>query len=214
MAGPSGAPQNSQQDDDRLGDRLIGGEALHRPGRSDTVSRRMKTTCLSLVALAVSAAAAVQAQEEVQADAPESWGTPLVISAADFRNNGNDREAFYFSPNGYLTGEGSTVVMIAPVYLPTGATVRTVSAHVYDNSTTCAYPEVTLWLNRVGAGTGTGMETMASASTSGAQSAMRTISDSSISYPVVDTLRYTYYAAVMMCSSAHELHSVVVYYEE
>lgn len=163
--------------------------------------------------LAIGAAAAVQAPE-VQAGTPESWGSPLVISAADFRTNGNDREAFYFSANGYLTGEGSTVVMIAPVYLPDGATVSTFAANVYDNSTSCSYPEVTLWLNRVGAGTGTGMETMASATTSGAQTSMRTITDSSISYPVVDTLRYTYYAAVMMCSSAHELHSVVIDYEE
>ncbi len=144
----------------------------------------------------------------------ESWGTPLVISAADFRNNGNDREAFYFSPNGYLTGEGSIVLMIAPVYLPNDATVQTLAAHVYDNSMSCANPNITLWLNRVGAGTGTGMENMASVSTSGATSSMQTISTSSVSHPVVDNLRYTYYAAVMMCSNSHELHSVVIDYQE
>jgi hypothetical protein len=175
-----------------------------------------RISLVGAVLLALGAAAPTSAAD-ANLDAgpgPESWSTPLVISAADFRNNGNDREAFYFSPNGYIIGEGSIIVMIAPVYLPTGSTVRRVSAHVYDNSTSCAIPDITLWLNRVGAGTGTGMETMASAATSGAQSSMQTISTSSVSHAVVDTLRYTYYAAVMMCSAAHELHSVVIHYQE
>jgi len=55
---------------------------------------------------------------------------------------------------------------------------------------------------------------MASISTSGAQSTMRTISETSISHPNIDNFMYTYYTSVMMCSASHELHSVVVYYEE
>jgi hypothetical protein len=144
----------------------------------------------------------------------KSWGEPLVVSAADFRTNGNHRESFYFSPNGYMTGEGEIVTLIAPVYLPDGATVRNVTAHVYDNSSSCANPEILVWLNRVGANTGTGVQTMASMSTTGAESRMRTVSSSSIAYAEIDTFRYTYYAAVMLCSVAHELHSVVIYYEE
>ena len=176
----------------------------------------LRTTSLGPLLLALAAASPAPARDAIPDTGPttKSWGTPLVISAADFRNNGNDREAFYFSANGYLSGEGSTVVMIAPVYLPSGATVGTLAAHVYDNSTSCSYPEVTLWLNRVGANAGTGMETMASTGTSGAQSSMQTLSTSSISHPLVDALRYTYYVTVMMCSYSHELHSVVIYYSE
>ena len=67
---------------------------------------------------------------------------------------------------------------------------------------------------RVGANTGTGMQTMVSVATSSASPSMQTISESAISYPVVDTFRYTYYVTLMMCSAAHELQSVAIYYEE
>jgi hypothetical protein len=144
----------------------------------------------------------------------KSWGTPLVIPAADFKTNGSNREAFFHTNSGFIYGEGTTVFLIAPVYLPTGATVVKLAAQVYDNSTGCAYPEVTVWLNRVGAANGTGMETMASMSTTSAQPDIQTISQATVSYPVIDTTRFTYYVGVMMCSASHELHSVVIYYEE
>jgi hypothetical protein len=104
--------------------------------------------------------------------------------------------------------------MIAPVYLPNGSTVTSVQASAYDNSSSCSYPDVTVWLNRVGAGTGTGMETMASLTTSSASSYMQIIQSGSVSHATIDTLRYTYFLTVMMCSAAHELHSVIVHYEE
>jgi hypothetical protein len=168
----------------------------------------------ALVALTAAATAtAAESDRDGKADL-KGWRAPLVISAADFRSNGNGREAFYFSSNGYITGEGSIILMIAPVYLPTGATVTKIEAHVYDNSASCANPEITVWLNRVGANVGTGVQTMTSVTTSNASSSMQTISESSISYPVVNTLYYTYYVAAMMCSASHELHSVAIYYEE
>lgn len=151
---------------------------------------------------------------QTPSESPESWTTPLVISAADFRTNGANRESFYFSSNGYITGDGTTVVLIAPVYLPNGSTVRAATAYAYDNTNSCAYPDVTVWLNRVGANTGTGNQTMASMTTSGALSGMQDPGTTSISYAEIDTFRYTYYAVVMLCSGAHELHSVAVFYEE
>ena len=176
------------------------------------MTRQKGTLVLSALLVVVSSAAGGMAG--TPAGTPESWSTPLVISAADFRTNGVNRELFYFSNNGYVTGEGTTVVMIAPVYLPTGSAVRALQAHVYDNSISCAYPEVTVWLNRVGANTGTGNQTLASVSSSGAHSFMQSLTSTSISYEVIDTFRYTYYAVVMLCSASHELHSVAVFYEE
>lgn len=154
------------------------------------------------------------AEAQIAAGSTKSWSTPLVISAADFRTNGYNRESFYFSSNGYMVGEGTTVVLIAPVYLPHGSTVRGLTSYVFDNSTSCGYPEVTVWLNRVGAVAGHEMQTMASVTTSGASGQMQSPHTTSITSAEINTSLYAYYAVVMLCSSAHELHSVAIHYEE
>jgi hypothetical protein len=43
---------------------------------------------------------------------------------------------------------------------------------------------------------------------------MHPISAATINHADIDNFMYTYYTMVMLCSAAHELHSVVIYYEE
>ena len=62
------------------------------------------------------------------------WRAPLVIPAAEFRNDGGNTEGFYQDPAGHLVGTGSNSTMFAPVYLPDGVTVTAMTAHVYDNT--------------------------------------------------------------------------------
>jgi hypothetical protein len=188
----------------------------HTKRRASMIRSGPRTALLGVLALALAGTAPCLADDGIggPGGSDKSWGEPLVISAADFRTNGNSRESFYFSSNGYMTGEGDVVALIAPVYLPGGASVRNITAHVYDNSSTCSTPDILVWLTRVGANTTTGAQTMATMATSGASSSMQTISQSPVSYPNIDNFTYTYYATVMLCSAAHELHSLVVYYEE
>jgi len=61
-------------------------------------------------------------------------GSPLIIPGADFRSDGFDPPSMWFSFwGGYLQGGNINTCMMAPAYLPNGATVYDIYASVVDN---------------------------------------------------------------------------------
>jgi hypothetical protein len=166
------------------------------------------------IALAIIAFALPASPADLGVRGVKSWQTPLVIPAAGFVSNGVDPEGHYFHAGGYLNGEGYDNRMVAPVYLPDGATVREIQAMVYDNTDSCGtIPNVGAGLHRVSFNDGTASD-MAYTITSGHSSSPQVISDSSISGATIDNDLYAYWVHLDFCSMSHRIYAVVVYYTE
>jgi hypothetical protein len=138
------------------------------------------------------------------------YGSPLVIPAADFREDGfHPGTAWYQFGSGYWQGTASAYgCLMAPAYLPAGATVATFWASLVDNAT-AAYVNVSL--HRVDNYSGAHV-TMASISTSGVTSTIQNLFDLSIVSPTVYYPTYSYYVTTCLPSANTRLYSVRIYY--
>ena len=138
-------------------------------------------------------------------------GSPLIVPAADFRSDGYDPASMWFSFwGGYLRGGNMNTCMMAPAYLPNGATVYDIYASVVDNDAAA-----NVWINlfRVDNYDGTVVE-MAQMWTDDAYASPDIVflEDYPIDYPLVEYPTYSYYLGACMSSSSVELFSVRLWY--
>jgi hypothetical protein len=139
------------------------------------------------------------------------YGSPLVIPAADFRSDGLDPDSsFFFFSGGYLYGEHSDTCLMAPVYLPDGATIEEVYASVYDNDSNSG---VNLWLKLYRVNNYSGSSNILAAMETASESTnLQVIADTSINYPTIVHPDYSYYLGVCLESANIRLYSVRIYY--
>jgi hypothetical protein len=152
----------------------------------------------------------VSAKVESQRHATTS-SSPLVIPAADFRSDGYDPDSiFFFFGGGYIQGGNANSCVMAPAYLPNGATVYDIYASVVDND---AAANVWIRLFRVNNNTGVVNE-MAYMYTDDVYHSPDIISleDDSVDYPIVEYPTYSYYVGSCLASSAIHLYSVRIWY--
>ncbi len=158
------------------------------------------------------ASAAAERREADLLSAAAKYTSPLVITAADFSDDGFDPDSVFFSfGGGYFAGNAANYgCLIAPAYLPAGATVTDMFVSVFDNDSARA---IAVTLRRVDNFTGTG-GTMATATTtaSGAFNGVQTISSSTITNPVIAYPDYSYYVTACLGSASIRLYSVRLYY--
>ncbi len=143
--------------------------------------------------------------------APQAvYGSPLVIPAADFRADGVHAESarYTFSTGSWEGNAQGYGCLMAPAYLPAGASVYQFWASVVDND-----PDVNMevTLHRVDNYTGAHV-TMAYLVTSGVNAAIQSLSDFSIDNPVVSYPTYSYYATTCLYRANVELYSVRIWY--
>jgi len=138
-------------------------------------------------------------------------GEIWVVPAAEFESDGflPDSRFFPFGGGYFQGGSGAYGCMVAPVYLPNGATIVEFFASVYDNDAS-AFIEVRL--RRVDNFAG-GTDTLGSAATTGAGAfaGIQVISESTIDQPVVSYPNYSYYLTVCLASADIRLYSVRIY---
>jgi hypothetical protein len=135
--------------------------------------------------------------------------SPLVIPAADFRNNGQAPNGYYFAFGyGKIQSQSGTVYLMAPAYLPQNATVNQMSVTFCDNG-----GAMRPWLNlyRVSKDTGV-VDTMASATTASTSVNVQHVSDVSISNPLVVYPTYSYYVGTGLFDASQCIYSVRLYY--
>ena len=179
------------------------------------------TLLLLLVSLAAIKVPGVLAQPaELQPEAAVAEGSiqeyvsPLVIPAADFRNDGYDQDAFMFwfgwgGAGGFIEGDntaGSACVM-APAYLPSGASVFQFWVSVVDNDATY---DMYIDLYRVHHYPDGVVDLMGSISTSGASPNIQSLGDNSIANPVI-SYEYAYYVTTCLQNSNTELWECLTY---
>ena len=144
--------------------------------------------------------------------APTAYGSPLVIPAADFVSDGVVPNGFRFIPNeGYMRGTNNTdTCIMAPAYLPNGATLTNMTATIYDNDT---INRIIVVLYRANKNTG-GTTTMASVSTTNSFTSgnPQDIGTNSISGSSVDTQNYAYYVTTCLPAATIHLYSVRLFY--
>lgn len=156
--------------------------------------------------------ASVEAQvlETAAINAPQAYGSPLIISAADFGADGANPGSFFFPfGGGYMQGDANNYgCLVAPAYLPNNATVQDMFATVYDNDTSY---DISVSLRRVDNFNG-GTVTMATGSTAGDFAGIQVVSDGTIDEPVVVYPDYAYYVTTCVLSSNIRIYSVRIYY--
>lgn len=146
--------------------------------------------------------------------ADDGYTSPMVVPGAAFHTDGQDPDGLIFNVNGYIRGDGSAVTAYAPVYLPDGATITSMTVYAVDGSDACTGQEsVGVYLNRTSI-TDDLVYQLASATTTGVSSTMQTPTDGSISPPLINNLQYRYYLRAMLCSSTHNLYAVALEYTE
>lgn len=134
---------------------------------------------------------------------PEAYGSPWLIPGGAFRDDGFYPGNMFFSfSGGYIRGDepdpGSSCVQ-APVYLPFGATVTDFWASVMDNS---AANDWWGYLYRVDNYSGV-VDTMATLSTTGADTNIDNPGDSTITFPVVDSTHSYYIGSCLYDTNIH-----------
>ncbi|KPL06836.1 hypothetical protein AMJ86_06995 [bacterium SM23_57] len=129
----------------------------------------------------------------------------LVIPAAAFSSDGGFPDDFFFDfDNGYVQGDNFACLK-APVYLPDGAKVTSVTASLYDN----APVDFGVDLRRVNVVTGT-VDVMASIMTTRNSTSIQQRSDTTISYPEVSYPAYAYFLTTCLNSPSHRLYAVII----
>jgi hypothetical protein len=150
-------------------------------------------------------AAELEAQIELQS-------SPLVIPAADFRDDGfAPSSQFFWFPGGYQQGTVADYgCMMAPAYLPNGVRLDELFASVYDNTDA---RDITIDFWRVNNFDGA-VDLMGQASTEGMQSGegIIVISDLSIDFPNTLYPDYSYYVTTCVQVPEIRLYSVRLYY--
>ncbi|MCD4749229.1 MAG: hypothetical protein K8R59_07635 [Thermoanaerobaculales bacterium] len=172
-------------------------------------------TVFVMAVLAVVVAALVgPASAEEPYDA-KAYFSPMVIPAAAFINDGVNIDGFEFH-NGALIGNGVDMVnMVAPVYLPQGATIHSFRAYLYDNDNDCdgTYEDIDLFLNRTSLVTGA-IQPIAIATSVGASGSMQFVPTHTLytSAATVNNDSYQYWIHMRICSLSHRLKAVVIEY--
>lgn len=139
-----------------------------------------------------------------------TYGSPLVIPAADFRGDGGASNAWYFTfAGGYFRGTGTYDCFMAPAHLPDGATVTWFYASFYKNATGNVYVN----LRRVNRQTGV-TNLMAQVLFDTNSTNIQSEVDGSIDYATVDYPDYAYYVHTCFTETAHRLYSIRIYYTE
>lgn len=137
-----------------------------------------------------------------------------VLPVADFRSDGWDPDGFFFSfLGGNISGKSdatSSTCLMAPVYLPIGATILDIYATVRDNSGT-----LYIWLSlyRLDNYSGEVVELAQMITTPAyADPALVTIYDTTVTNPLVSYPDYSYYVGGCIPGTAINLYSVRIYY--
>lgn len=139
-----------------------------------------------------------------------AYGSPLVIPAADFREDGGATHQYWFSfAGGYFRGTGTYDCFMAPAHLPDGATLAWFYASVYKNAAGNVYVN----LRRVNRQTG-GTNLMAQVLFDTNSTSIQSEVDGSIDYATVDYPTYAYYVHTCFTETAHRLYSIRIYYTE
>jgi hypothetical protein len=143
-------------------------------------------------------------------EASQQYVSPLVIPAADFTDDGADPDSLFFPfGGGYFQGDSANYgCLVAPVYLPNGATVTDIFATVYDNDATY---NLSMNLRRVDNFNG-GAITMAAMTTAGTFAGVQVVSESMITEPLVLYPDFSYYITTCLLSGNIRLYSVRLYY--
>ena len=151
----------------------------------------------------------------VEGDLGKNFGgsSPLTIPAAAFATKGNNAESNNFIWwAGYIRGTAISGGCIqAPVYLPPYARIYQVWASVIDND---AANNMSVWLTRssnLTEGEATDMSTL---STSGSSTSIQSLSDFSITEPIIVHPDYSYFVSTCMASADLKLYSVRIWYYE
>jgi hypothetical protein len=136
------------------------------------------------------------------------YTSPLVIPAADFRSDGLAPGGYTFIfVTGYMVGSTGNCVM-APAYLPNGATVYQFWASAYDNDPA---NDLGVELHRVNNYNGA-QNVMASVTTTGQSGAIQSLSDYVITNPLVVYPDYSYYVTACLNTSNLRIYSARVWY--
>lgn len=144
--------------------------------------------------------------------APDQFGSPLVIPAADFVSDGIAPNTYVFdATRGAVRGTNSqSTCLMAPAYLPNGATITSLVMTVIDNDT---INRIIVALYRANKNTG-GATIVASASTTNqfASSNPQDFASTSISNGVVDNINFSYYVTTCLPAATIQLYSARVFY--
>jgi len=133
---------------------------------------------------------------------------PRVIPASAFQADGLNRNYYYTFAGGYMHPLGGTVCMIAPVYLPSGYIVNGFGGLLYDN----AVENFGLVLQRKNLYDTSSRDIMASVSTEGASTAVRQLTTSQVSDPVIDNFNFAYSVVTCMADveTNHRLYAATI----
>jgi hypothetical protein len=146
------------------------------------------------------------------------YGNPLTIAPAEFTCNGMNCDGYFNSSSGgaisgncNASAPGDMCEVVTPVYLPDNATISSVYAIIRDNESSSASPDIYFWMKRVNRLDGTN-DTMSYLVSSGASTNVRVIYDTDVQYPVIDYPDYSYYVAMRLQSTQHQIYGVLIYY--
>ncbi len=150
-----------------------------------------------------------------EGDQAKNFGgsSPLVIPAAAFSTKGNNAESHNFVWfAGFVKGTALSGGCIqAPVYLPRWARVSEMWTSFIDAD---GSNDAIVTLTRRSNSTLGDVDDMASASTSGSATTVRTFHDITISDPLVMLPDYSYYVTTCLASENLKLYSVRLYFTE
>lgn len=160
-----------------------------------------------------------EAAEIAEAQAVGEYGPPLVIPAADFVSDGNVPNGFRFitldtrNRGGYIRGtNNASTCVIAPVYLPDGATMTNLTATVVDED---SINRIVITLYRANKTTGFPTN-LGSVSTTNSynSSDLLSIGTNTITGPTVDNDTYAYFVATCLPAATIQLYSVRISYSQ
>jgi hypothetical protein len=144
--------------------------------------------------------------------APDQFGSPMVIPAADFVSDGVAPNTYVFdATRGAVRGTNSqSTCLMAPAYLPNGATITSLVMTVIDNDT---INRIIVALYRANKNTG-GATVVASAATTNsfASSNPQDLAATTITNGVVDNLNFSYYVTTCLPAATIQLYSARVFY--
>ncbi len=154
--------------------------------------------------------AAMAREAALRQETSQQYVSPLVIPAAGFTDDGANPDSLFFPfGSGYFQGDAENYgCLVAPVYLPNGATVTDIFATVYDNDATY---NLSLDFRRVDNFAG-GTDTMAAMTTAGTFAGVQVVSESTITEPLVLYPDFSYYLTTCLLSGNIRLYSVRLYY--
>jgi len=138
--------------------------------------------------------------------------SPLVIPAAAFATNGDSPSStnmiWY---EGYIAGTALAGGCIqAPVYLPDNTEIMSFYISYIDED---GGQDFSVWLTRTTNTSVAASLDLATVSTTGSSTSVRTAGDTSIQQPIVNLPEYSYYVGTCLPSASTKLISARIYFE-